>query len=97
MSEPGPPPNPLAGRQAALVAALRVGTVAAAVLAALALVLPERAASVAGVGMVAVLVGVPVGRVVWLVARWVRRGDTRFALAGAVLLAIVVVGGVAGA
>jgi hypothetical protein len=97
VSGAGPAPNPLAGRQARLVVALRAATVVAVVLAAAALVLPDRAGTAAGVGMVAVLVGVPVLRVVWLLARWVRRRDVRFAVAAAALVAVVAVGAVAGA
>jgi hypothetical protein len=42
--------------------------------------------------MVAVFVAAPLGRVIWLMVRWQRRGDWRFALVGAVLLAVVLTG-----
>lgn len=71
-----------------LVAALGVVVLAAA----LAAVLPDEAGAVAGGVMVGALVAVPLLRVAWLGLRWLRRGDARFALVAAGLLAIVAVG-----
>ena len=89
MTAVGPPPDPRALRQRHLVVALRAATVVAIVLAGAALTLPAPWGERAGVVMVGVLVGAPVGRVVWLTLRWVRRRDVRFALAGVALLAVV--------
>jgi hypothetical protein len=35
------------------------------------------------------LIAAPIGRVVWLLVRWLRRGDRRFALAAVALLAVM--------
>jgi uncharacterized membrane protein len=87
------PPDPRASRQRRLVAflyaAVGVGLVAALVGAT-----PRgEAAALAAVG---VAVAAPLVRVAWLVARWVRRGDLRFALAGSYLLVLAVVALVVG-
>jgi hypothetical protein len=42
-----------------------------------------------GVATVVVLVIAPIGRVLWLLVRWTRRGDRRFAVAAAVLLGVM--------
>jgi hypothetical protein len=87
-----PPPNRRADRQRFLVVYLRVALVAAFVIGVLELVLPVDARDEAAVVMVAVFVAAPIGRVVWLMVRWLRRGDWRFALVGAALLAVVATG-----
>jgi hypothetical protein len=56
------------------------------------LVIPEQHRDAAGIAMVAVFVVAPLGRVLWLIVRWQRRGDRRFALVGVVLLAVVLTG-----
>jgi hypothetical protein len=90
MSVPiGPPPDPRAGRQRALVAMLRVSVALVAILAVGALLLPEEQARPVGTAMVVTLVAVPVVRVGWLVIRWLRRGDLRFALCGVGLLVLM--------
>ncbi|HSL58090.1 MAG TPA: hypothetical protein VK866_09640 [Acidimicrobiales bacterium] len=96
MTAVGPPPDPLARRQRHLVVALRAATVVAVVLAAGALVLPDRWGERAGTAMVGVLIGAPVLRVAWLTVRWVRRGDVRFALTGVALLVVIAVAALAG-
>lgn len=88
----GPPPNPHADRQRFLVAYLRVALVAAFLIGVLELVLPEDLRDEAAVVMVGVFVAAPLGRIVWLMVRWARRGDWRFAAVGAVLLAVVATG-----
>lgn len=94
MTAPHPtvPPDPYATRQARLLRALRAATVTAAVLAALAVVLPDPAGSYAGGAAVAVLIAAPLLRVAWLAVRWARRNDVRFALAAAGLLALAGLG-----
>jgi hypothetical protein len=59
------------------------------VLGVLAVALPGRAATAAGVVAVAVVAGAPLVRVAWLGGRWARKGDTRFALLAGALLAVV--------
>ena len=56
------------------------------------LLLPEQHRNTGGMVMVAVFVVAPLGRIVWLVVRWQRRGDWRFALVGLGLLAVVATG-----
>ncbi len=63
-----------------------------AVLAAAAVVLPSPAGGWAAAALVATLVAVPLARVVWLVARWVRRGDLRYAAVGAGVLVVIATG-----
>lgn len=61
-----------------------------ALLAAVGVVVPG-ASWVAGVG-VGLVTAIPVLRVVWLIVRWVRIRDMRYAWAGVVLLALIAVG-----
>lgn len=93
-SEPGP--HPLVGRQRVLVVFLRAMTYLAVGLSVAGVVLPGSSGRVAAVALVVVLVGTPVVRVAWLLARWTRRGDRRFAAVAAALLAIMAVGAVSG-
>ena len=79
-------------RQAALARAGRVAVVAVLVAAALAALLPDEAGSAAGALMVGLLVAAPLVRVAWLGIRWARKGDRRFALVAAGLLAVVATG-----
>ncbi len=79
-------------RQAALARAGRVALVAVLVAAAVAALLPDEAGSTAGALMVALLVAAPLVRVAWLGIRWARKGDRRFALVAAGLLAVVAAG-----
>lgn len=53
---------------------------------------PGRVGRWMGAGAIAVLVAAPLLRVMWLVRRWVRRGDPRFAAVGCGVLAIVAAG-----
>lgn len=86
----GPAPNPLAGRQRALLVFLRVALGATAGCALVAVV----AGDTAGRVMVSLLVAIPIVRIAWLVTRWSGRRDWRFAAAGLVLLAVMVTGSV---
>lgn len=87
----GPPPNWRIGRQRHLVAFLRIALLVALLDAVLTLVLPEDLRPSAGVLMVVLLVATPLVRVGWLVQRWARLGDWRFAAVGTALLGVVVV------
>lgn len=86
------PNDPRLERFRPLTASLRVVLVACAALAVAAFVLPEQASRWAGLAMFALLVGVPIARVLWLVQRWFRRGDVRFALVGVGVLAVIAAG-----
>jgi len=85
------PPDPRIARQQAMAAYLRVCLVVAFVLGALAVVLPDPAGRRFGVAMAFVLVLAPVGRLLWLLVRWLRRGDRRFAASAATLLVLLAV------
>jgi hypothetical protein len=81
--------DPRLGRQRAIVAYLRVALVAVLVIACGAVVAPDSWEIDLGRVMVGVLIVAPVGRVVWLLVRWTRRGDRRYALAAVALLAVM--------
>lgn len=83
------PDDPRLGRQRAMAAYLRACMVAVLVLAAVVVVVPERLVDDVGAVMVAVLILAPVGRLVWLLVRWLRRGDRRFALVALLLLGVM--------
>lgn len=76
--------------------ALGWALLAVTALAGLAVVLPRDLAVWAGAALVALLVAVPMARVVWLVLRWFRRGDRRYAFVGVGVLAVIAVGAVLG-
>lgn len=59
--------------------------------------LPGDAGRVGGWILMGMLIGTPLLRVAYLVVRWARGGDWRFALVGAALLATTAVGTVLGA
>jgi hypothetical protein len=86
------PFDPRLDRFRPLSRALQRSLVVCAALALLAVVLPDPASTWAGVATVALLVGAPLARVLWFVARWFRRGDTRFALVGCGVLVVIVAG-----
>ncbi len=89
---PGPPEpvsQPLAGRYRRLILALRVGVVAAGLLAAVGVLAPDPVGTAASRGFLGVVISVPLLRVTWLSVRWVNRRDLRFAALGATLLAVV--------
>lgn len=92
----GPPPDPRADRFFGLERWLRTALLAAGILATASLVAGEEYGPDLGALTIAVLVGVPLGRVLWLVLRWSRRGDTRFAIVGAGVLGVVAVGALLG-
>ena len=90
----GPWPDPRADRQRFLVVFLRLAVSVTFVFGLAELLAPEDFRLVLGVGMVAMLIGAPLVRVVWLDARWWRRGDWRFAGVGLGLLGVVSTGAV---
>jgi hypothetical protein len=94
MSLPGPPPNPRRGRQRFLVAYLRVSLVLVALAAAVTVVLPDDVDRWSGWSMAALLIAVPVVRLGWLLVRWLRLGDQRYAAAATGLLVIMATGAV---
>lgn len=73
---------------------LQGATVAAFVLAVLAMAVPDPGGHGLGVAVVVLLVAAPLLRVVGLVVRWWSEGDRRFVLVGIGLLAIVGVGAI---
>lgn len=85
----GPGPDPRAGRQRRLVAFLRTGLVLVTGTATAELLAPPAWRAQAGVLMTSTVIAVPLVRLAWLVVRWWRRGDHRFALVGTGLLVIV--------
>ncbi len=88
----GPAPNHRIGRQRFLVVYLRVALVLAFLVGVVELVIPDEHRDRAGMVMVIVFVVAPAGRVLWLMVRWLRLGDWRFALIGLTLLAVVCTG-----
>lgn len=86
---PVPPRHPLVGRQRHLVTALRGALAVALALGVAALVVPQPTAARLAEAFVALVVAVPLMRVTWLVVRWLRRRDLRFAAVGAALLCVV--------
>jgi hypothetical protein len=71
---------------------LTAEVVAVVVLCLVALLAPGEVAGSAAAGMLALLVAIPLIRVVWLVIRWFRRGDLRFAAIGLFVLAVAASG-----
>lgn len=67
-------------------------TLAVITLALVAVLAPGEAGAASAAGMIVLLIGIPIVRVLWLVGRWLRRGDTRFALVGVAVLAVMVAG-----
>lgn len=93
MSPQDPVPfDPRRGRFDALSRSMTAAMVLASAAAVLGVLLPGRAGELAGLVMVVVLVATPLARVLWLVGRWFRRGDPRYAAVGVGVLAIVAAG-----
>jgi hypothetical protein len=86
---------PRARRQRWLVAYLRVATGVATGLALAGLALDGGAARTATAASVIVLAGAPLVRCAWLLVRWIRVGDGRYALVAGGVLVIVGAGAVA--
>jgi hypothetical protein len=83
------PDDPRLGRQRAIATYLRVALFAVLVIACAVVVAPDSWEIDLGRVMVAVLIVAPIGRILWLLARWTRRGDRRYALAAVALLAVM--------
>ena len=92
MSHDGGIIDPRFDRFRPLSKALGWALAAVAVVAAAAVVLPSPLGRWAGVALVALLVAVPIARVLWLVARWIRRGDRRYAAVAMGVLVVIAVG-----
>ncbi len=86
------PIDPRLDRYRPLTRALELALAACAALAVLAAALPDPVGKWLGVTMVVLLVTAPLARVGWFVARWFRRGDTRFALVGVGVLVVIAAG-----
>lgn len=83
-------------RQRALTAFLFLAVLLAASLSLAAIVLEGEASTLAATAAVAVAVGTPLARTLWLAVRWVRKRDLRFAAAALVVLAVVALGALLG-
>ena len=92
----GPPPDHRVGRQVRLRSFLRISAAVTVGLCTVAVAVPDAVGRTAGVGVVTVLIAVPVVRVVWLMRRWLRRGDRRYAMIAGGLLLIVGAASLAG-
>ena len=86
------PPNPREERFRPMGEFLLAELVAVIILAALSLVADERVSGASGVGMIALLVAIPLLRVIWLVGRWYSRRDFRYSATGAFVLCVVLAG-----
>lgn len=73
---------------------LQLATGAALVFGLLGVLLPGQAGRALAWGSVGLVVAAPLARVGWLAVRWVERGDWRYAVLAAALLAIVAAGAV---
>ena len=92
----GPPPDHRTGRQDRLLVFLRVATGLTVLGAVLGVLVPGVGGRAAANAVVAILVAVPLLRVAWLVQRWLRKGDFRFAAIAIGLLLIIGVAAFAG-
>jgi len=86
------PPDPREERYRPLVQLLMAGIIGVGLLGVVALLLGEDRGEGVAVVMVVLLVGLPLVRVAWFVGRWLRRGDTRYAMVGVVVLCVPLVG-----
>ncbi|MGI9577099.1 MAG: hypothetical protein ACR2OH_02745 [Microthrixaceae bacterium] len=86
------PTDPRHRRYRPLSNLLGAGMGAVGLLAFLTLLLGEGAGGDVGAAMVVVLATIPLLRVCWLVGRWFKRGDPRFAAVGLLVVAIPVCG-----
>lgn len=86
------PIDPRLDRYRPLTTALQRVLVACVVLSVAAAISPDPYGRWFGVGVVALLVAAPPARVLWLVARWFRRGDRRYALVGCGVLGVIAAG-----
>ncbi len=89
---PGRPPDPREERFRPMGEFLTAELLAVVVLCVVALVAPGEVAGSAAAGLLALLVAIPLVRVAWLVVRWFRRGDPRFAAVGLFVLGVAALG-----
>jgi hypothetical protein len=71
---------------------LFIEVIVVAILGVLSLLLNDALATAAAAATLIVLVASPLIRVIWLVIRWFRRGDPRFAMVGVFVLCVPAVG-----
>jgi hypothetical protein len=90
MTGAGIPDDPRVQRQRVLATYLWCALAVSFALALTTAVAPRSWVETLGPTMVVVLVAAPVGRLLWLLVRWTRRGDRRFAAAILVLLGLMV-------
>lgn len=83
------PEDPRVARQRVLAVYVRVWLAIVLLLAAVTVFAPDAWVEPVGIALVVSLVVAPVGRVLWLMVRWLRRGDRRFALAALALLLVM--------
>lgn len=86
------PDDPRLERYRPLSRLVSSGIFAVGLLAVLALAAPAAVAEPLGAAMVVFLAAIPLLRVAWLVGRWFRRGDPRFALLGLLVISVPVIG-----
>ena len=84
-----PPHQPLAGRYEGIARVLQGALVVVVGLSLAAVLLPRDLATASGTAVVVLLIAIPVLRVGWLLTRWTRRRDRRFAAAAVVLLGLL--------
>jgi hypothetical protein len=89
MTATGPLEDPRRERQRVLATYLRVALGIVFALALAGSLLPDDWFEPFARAMVVTLVAAPVGRVLWLLVRWMQRGDRRFAAAAGLLLAVM--------
>lgn len=84
------PEDPRLARQRVLATYLWVALSVTMLLGLATAVVPESWLDSLGPAMVGVLILAPVGRVLWLLVRWTRRGDRKYAVAAVALLGVMV-------
>jgi hypothetical protein len=93
---PDVPPDPRLARQRAMATYLQVALAVTFTLGVATLLAPMDVQRGIGIAMVVVLIATPLVRLSWLLVRWLRRGDRRFAAAAFLLLVVMAVGMVVG-
>ena len=86
------PEDPRLERYRPLSRLVGSGILVVSLLAVLALSAPGTLGEPFGAAMVVFLAVIPLLRVAWLVGRWFRRGDPRFAILGLLVISVPVVG-----
>lgn len=86
------PPDPRRGRFLPLSLAMQRALALVAVLAAVTMIAPDEWHRVSGWAMAGTLIAAPLVRLMWLIGRWSRRGDLRYAAVATGVLLIVATG-----